>query len=268
MSEETVVETPVVETPAVELTPVEQVASEQGWMPKTDWEASGKDPNEWRSAKEFQDRGEFYKTINSLKRENKQTQAALTALQRHHQYVFEKARIQAIDELKKERRVALRSDDPDRVEAIENQIEREQVQFAQERQALAQSQQAAQQAGIPPEFETWKASNSWYEQDTDLHDYADATGLIFIQRNPNAKPDEVLKHIDTKIRKQFPDKFPVRRAAPNPTAQVDKTVRVKSKDDVELTELETEIMKTLVQSGTMTADQYKAEIKAANKRSR
>lgn len=269
MTEAVVVEAPVVAADAVvELSPVEQAASEAGWMPKIDWEASGKDPNEWRSAKEFQDRGEFYKTINSLKRENKQTQATLTALQRHHQYVFEKARIQAIDELKKERRVALRSDDPDRVEAIENQIEREQVAFAQEKAALVQSQQAAQNAGVPPEFEAWKQNNSWYDKDQDLHDFADATGLIFIQRNPNAKPDDVLKHIDMKMKKQLADKVEVRRAAPNPTAVVDRTIRVAKKDDIELNELETEIMKTLVQSGTMTKEQYIAEIKAANKKGR
>jgi hypothetical protein len=264
MTTETEVVAPVVEVVEAEVSPIEQEALDQGWMPKEKWVESGKNPDDWRGAKEFKERGEFFKVINSLKRDQKQTKAAHDALVRHHQYVFEKARIQAIDDLKKERRQAMRNEDLDRVEQIEDQIEKEQSQFAQERAQLAASQQAAAQAGPPAEFEAWKSTNTWYDTNQELREYADDVGIAYIARYPTAKPDEVLKVIDTKMRKQFPDKFGARRASPSPTAVADKTTRVsKRTDDVTLTDLEQEIMQTLVKSGDMTEAQYKAEIKKA-----
>ena len=79
VKEEKVVEEPVEEivdeTP--EYSSAEQAAMEQGWLPKEDWEEAGRDPDEWRSAREFNDRGEFFKTIHQQKREMKAQASAL-----------------------------------------------------------------------------------------------------------------------------------------------------------------------------------------------
>jgi hypothetical protein len=42
------------------LTEIEQRASSRGWVPKDEWDG---DPEEWRPAKEFIDRGELFKKI-------------------------------------------------------------------------------------------------------------------------------------------------------------------------------------------------------------
>lgn len=214
----------VVEAAVAQVDPVAEQATAQGWVPKEEWVKQGKSADEWRPAKEFVERGELYKSIHTTKRELKQTQAALTALQRHHQYVFEKARIQALDELKKERRMALREGDLETVEVLDDRIEDTTKQFEEEKARLVESQ-AAVQVGPPPEFEEWKSQNTWYETDNELKEYADAIGIIYINKNPKAPPVEVLKHIDGKMRKQYPDKFGVRRAAPNAVAAVDRTAQ-------------------------------------------
>jgi len=252
------------EVKVVEPTEVEIQAAEQGWMPKDKWEAEGKSLDEWRPAKEFVDRGELFKTIHQTKRDLKQTQAALTALQRHHQYVFEKAHQQAVTDLKKEKREALRSEDLDRVNAIDEEIEEVKTQFQKDRDNMVQAAQQAQ-ASAPPEFEAWKADNRWYDTDSDLREYADATGFIYMSKTPNAKPDDVLRYIDQKLRKQFPDKFGVKRVASNPTTVVDKTAsrQVQKKDEVVLDEMEVEIMKTLVRQGVLTEEKYKEDLKKA-----
>lgn len=228
MSEENkVVETPVEEVVAeavAQIDPVAEQATAQGWVPKEDWVAAGKSPEDWRPAKEFVERGELYKSIHSTKRELKQTQAALNALQKHHQYVFEKARLQAIDELKKERRLALREGDLEAVEVLDDRIEDTRQQFEEERAALHQAQ-AAVQVGPPPEFEAWKSQNTWYETDNEMKEYADAIGLIYINKNPKAPPSQVLSHITDKMRKQYPEKLGVKRAAPNAVARVDRTAQ-------------------------------------------
>lgn len=253
------------EVVVVEPTEVELQATEQGWVPKAQWEADGKSPDEWRPAKEFVDRGELFKTIHQTKRDLKQTQAALTALQRHHQYVFEKAHLQAITDLKKEKRQAIQSEDLEKVSAIDEEIEQVQTQFQQDRGAMVQAQAQAQ-VGPPPEFEAWKADNRWYDADQDMREYADATGFIYMSKTPNARPEDVLKYIDQKIKKQYPEKFgSQRKTAPSPTATADKTAtrQVQKKDEVLLDEMETEIMKTLVRSGVLTEAEYKDQLKKA-----
>lgn len=266
MSETTEVVAETVETtevgtaaPAIEADPVVERALEQGWLPKEEFVKAGRDESEWRPAKEFVERGELYKSIHSTKRELKQTQAALTALQRHHQYVFEKAKLQAIDELKKERRQAIRSEDPERVEEIEEAIEQHKQELVEAKQQVAQ---ATQQLGPPPEFVEWKDKNVWYDTDEEMREFADAAGLIYINKNPRAAPQEVLKHIETKMRKQFPEKFGIRKAAPSAVAAVNRTSKSsKSVDTIELTEQERRVMKTFVDNGVMTEAEYIKELK-------
>jgi predicted DNA-binding protein (UPF0278 family) len=250
-------------TPEVEVVadPVVEQASSQGWVPKEDWVKAGKDEAEWRPAKEFVERGELYKSIHTIKRELKQERAAREALAKHHQYVFEKARLAAINELKQERRQALRDGELERVEEIEDKLEQTQQQFAQEKAALVQAQAAAQ-AGPPAEFETWKATNTWYDQDQEMHEFADATGLIFINKNPSAQPKEVLAHIDTKMRKQFPEKFNIKRAAPNAVAGVDRTGNKPSRTSEPAIDPEMEkVIKNFTEATGMSRADYIKELK-------
>ena len=247
MSEETKVE--VVEEKqeqVVEPTPTEAKASEQGWMPKERWEAEGRDPEEWRPAKEFVDRGELFKSIHNIKRELKQEQARTTALQKHHQYVFEKAHKQALDDLKKEKRQAMKAEDLDKVAELDDEIEAKQEKFVTEKAELVAQVQATQ-TPVVPEFEQWKETNTWYGADEELSEFAEATAFVYMKKNPGYDPTKVLKHIEDKVRKQFPDKFGIRKAAPNPTVAADKTgVRKPKADDIELDVMEKEMMKNLV----------------------
>ena len=243
--------------------PIEEQARAQNWVSKDEWIESGRDENEWRPAKEFVDRGELYKSLHGTKRELRQAQAALTTLQRHHQYVFEKAHKQALQDLKKERRAALADEDLNRVEEIEEELDNLDKEHKTELVQLQSVKQQIENTNIVnPEFQVWVNKNTWYVQDDDLRDHADAVGLVYMNRNPGTTAQNVLQHIDNEMKKKFPEKFG-KRAAPNAVASVDRTGKkgpVKD-SDIELTELEREMMHTLVKSGILTEQQYKAELK-------
>ena len=250
--------TTTVEPSVPELSPVEQQASEQGWVPKADWEAAGRDVNEWRPAKEFVDRGELYKSIHTTKRELKQTQIALDALQRHHKYVFEKAHEQAIRDMRAEKRLALRNEDFERMEEIETEIEQLQDTHKQEVAQIAAAT-AAQTPAVAPAFQSFVDRNSWYLTDKSLRDEADAIGFIFLNNQGNK--DELFSHVEKEMKRKFPEKFGVRRAAPNAVAAVDKTNKKAAKDDFPMTQEERKIMMTFVDKGIMTEKEYIAELK-------
>ena len=258
VEETKVEETKVEEEAVVEPSPTEVSARTQGWVTKEEWTESGRPVDDWRPAKEFVDRGELFKSIHSTKRELKQTQQALDALQRHHQYVFEKAHAQALKDLKDERRLALRNEDLDRVEAIEDEIEERQQRFQKERPVPVVA------SGPPVEFTNWVSANSWYESDADLRDFADAAGLVYVNKHPEARnnPMAVLQHVEKEIRQKFPEKFgTVKKAAPNAVASVDRQAARAKGSDIQLDEMEMDIMRTFVRSGIMTEAEYKAELK-------
>ena len=263
--EETEQKAPEKEVVVAEPTPHELQAREQGWVSEEEWVESGRDASEWRPAKEFVDRGELYKSIHQTKRELKQTQQALTALQKHHQFVFEKAHQKALAELKAEKRVAIRNEDFERLEAIEEEIDATQEAYVEQKQAQAQVAQEVAVTGPHPDFVDWQQRNSWYATDSDLREFADATGLVYTNKNPGIDPRLVLSHVEKTVRTKFPEKFGARKtAAPNPTASGDRqnTRMGKTKgDDLQLDDMEREIMSTLVKTGTMTEAEYKSELR-------
>lgn len=238
---------------------IELEAMDQGWLPKEEWEESGRDPSEWRSAKEFKERGEFFKTIHQLKRENRQNTAALDSMKKHHQFVFDQAYRRAKAELRKERREALRADDVDTAEAVDEQIEKLDEEYQTQKAELVKIPVDVQ---TPPEFDAWRARNGWYDGDEDLRDFADAIGMVYTRKNPGIPPERVLKHVETEVKKKFPEKFGVRKAAPNAVASVDRTkTGRKSAETYELDETETHIMNDLVRAGVMTKAEYIADLK-------
>ena len=244
----------------------ELTARDQGWVSKEEWTEAGKDESEWRPAKEFVERGELYKSIHQTKRELKQTQQALTALQKHHQFVFEKAHQKALDELKQEKRMAIRNEDFERLEAIEDQIDKVHEDYKEQKQVQAQVAQEVVVQGPHPDFVEWQGRNSWYATDTDMREIADALGIVYSNKNPGIAPQEVLKYVEKQVRSKFPEKFGARKtAAPNPTASGDRqntrsAIKAKT-DDLQLDDMERSIMQTLVKSGTMTEAEYKAELR-------
>jgi len=261
VEEEEVVEKEVEEVVEPTYSPTETAAMEQGWLPKDQWEESGRDPNEWRSAKEFQERGEFFKTIHQQKREIKQTQAALDGLRRHHEFVFDQAYRKAKAELRKDLREARRADDIDTMEQVEEQLETLDQEYQTQKQQLTND--VAPPVTSPPEFENWRARNSWYDADESLREEADAIGIVYTGKHKGVPPSEVLDHVEKEIKKRHREKFATRRAAPNAVNSVDRTggTRKRSSPEYQLDETETAIMNDLVRSGAITKEQYISDLK-------
>ena len=238
------------------LSPVETKAADQGWKPKEEWVAEGGDPDEWRSAREFVDRGELLKQIHNQNRKLKQIEQGHDALKQHHSTVYEKAYKDAVASLKAQRRAAMIDGDLDAVDIIEEQIEETKAEYQSEQAKIKQ-----QPVRPDPQFVAWVDRNTWYETNEDLREFADFKGISYAKKHPGIEPAAVLKHVEEEVKKKFPEEFGVRRAAPSPVAGVDKTSRKGAADSFELTEIEESIMKNLVRSKTMTKEEYIKELK-------
>ena len=234
-----------------ELSPVEQKAMEQGWVPQDQWDG---DPEQWRPAKEFLDRGELFKKIEDQNRTIKEFKRALDDLKQHHAKTRETEYSRALQALKEQKKAALEEGDADAVIKLDDQID-----LVKEEQQKLKQQPVTQDELVAPEFTTWVEKNSWYESSQPMRAYADALGRDLAFKG--LTPSQVLKEVEKQVRLEFPNKFtnPNRNKPGAVEGSTNKGGR--SNEVVELSDEERRVMQRFVRTGVMTEKQYMEELK-------
>lgn len=237
-----------------QLSPIEQRAMEQGWVPQDQWNG---DPDDWRPAKEFVDRGELFKKIDEVKRENRNLKNALEEFGKHHAKVRETEYKRALEDLKAQKRAALHEGDADAVIEIDEKIDE-----VKEQQRVAQATPRVQEAEPDPVFVAWANRNTWYTNDRAMKAVADEIGREMILRGVQDKV-EILKAVESGIKKEFPHKFtnPNREKAGAVEGSTSR-VAARKDDSLNMSEAEKRIMENIVKTGVMTKEQYIKEYKA------
>lgn len=246
-----------------EYTALEQEAMAQGWVPEEEYNG---DPDRFVTAKEFIQRGEFFRKIESQSKIIKDLNRQIEHLARMSKQSFEAGVKKTLQELKQAKKEAFAEGDVDRVTDIDEQI------LEVKTQAQLAAQQNAQRGAeaiqeVHPELQAWIGRNRWYETDVIMRGAADALGVQLA--NQGYSPTEVLHKVEQQIKEQFPQKFRnVNRDRPNAVENGSgrRGGRGASVDDVELTPLEREMMGKLVKAGHLTEKEYKAQIKEARLR--
>jgi len=242
----------------VELSPMEERATDQGWRPKEAFIADGGNEKDWRPAKEFLDRGELFSKIEEVKRENRNLKRTMQLFKEHHDKVAKVEYDRALDTLKRQKKEALIEGDADKVIEIDSQIL--ETRDAQKAAVVSQAFQE-EQPQINPVFTAWVERNNWYQTNQEMRVTADQVGMAFKQANPETGPDLILKEVEKRIKKIYPEKFinPHKEAAPL-VESGGKSPRQSRSNKVELTEEEQSAMRRFVKAGALTEEQYIAEI--------
>lgn len=240
----------------VRVDPYEAQAREQGWVPKDDFVG---DPEKWRPAKEFVERGELFGKIDSLGKELKETRKTLKMLQEHHSKVKDSEFKRAVAELKEQQKKHLEEGNSDAyLEATELLTDLKAEQKARE---VLETQQPQQSNQPDPRFVAWTQENKWYLNNPEMHDFADALGTGYAQRNPNVTPEEVLKYVAAQVKVQFKDKFENPNRNKPSAVEGSGNASPKKSEDFQLTEEERKIMNTFLRQNIMTKEEYLAEVK-------
>lgn len=254
--EQVVETTETTEPEVVTISEVEKKALMMGWHPKDEFQG---EEDDFIDAAEFVRRKPLFDKIDGVSKELRETRKALKALQDHHEKVKESEYKRALDDLKAQKKEALRSGDEDALVEIDEKIV--DVKAAQK---VAQAQEVKQAAQPHPALVKWVEVNKWYVTDAELRSVADNIGVSYAQQNPGKHPDEVLQYVTGRIKKIYPEKFsnPQKDKAPNVEgASSNASSSRKSTDDFKLSEEQRKVMNTLVRQGVLTKEQYIAEIK-------
>ena len=238
--------------PNTTVDPYEDQAREQGWRPKEEYEG---DPDKWRPAKEFVERGELFGKIDSMGKELKETRKALKMLQEHHSKVKETEYNNALKELKALQKKHLEEGNSDGyLETTELLTDLKAEQKAREVAAQVAPKQP------DPRFITWANDNKWYNSDQDMRQFADAIGIGYAQSNPGVDPIDVLNYVTAQVKSRFKEKF-VNPNRSKPNSVEGASTPTASKSSFEMTDDERRVMNTFVRQGIMTKEEYIAELK-------
>lgn len=201
-----------------EFTESEQLAYSQGWRPEEEWKG---DPDKWVGANEFLFRGELMeriqkqtKVINDMNATQAELKKALKALGDHNSQIAEREYKRALDNLKKQRREAMREEDFDAVDEIEDRMD--ELKDAQKESKAPESEDKSEntkdeQQEAPPEVVTWMEANSeWYNSDPIMQGAADRLFLGHLDKNPGDFQG-ALDNVDTVMRKRFPEEFGIKK---------------------------------------------------------
>ncbi len=255
---------------APEYTAREQEAIAQGWQPEDEWVAAGKDAKQWRPADAWLDRGDFFKTISALN-SKVQSQEKLIAAAFDQGRKLEQAKLQEeLKELKDQRKLARQEGDFETADKIDDKIDQ-----VKEKQAVPMPK-APSTITPPPEFGIFRQRNPWYDKDVALHFAADGIGGEFLRQNPNATNAELYWHVEQVMAQRFPELKGKPAVAPPSPSGAGGSVKsntanagASSKLEGQMSDMEKEIMKTLIKTGTFkNKEEYLKEYAAAPRRSR
>jgi len=250
----------------------EQRAYDKGWRPKEEFHG---DPEDWRPAKEWLERGEIFERMRHISKEAYEAKNALNSVYQEFMKYRETAYKQALEDLKSERKQAWNEGDYDKVEKLEEQIDKTKEQQAVERaRAMAKAKEQQQtQNQIDPDVQAWIDRNKWYTEDKEMRAYADATANIFAEEHKRlgqpVDPFKLQAHVESSVRKLFADKF--RKGPPSPDSQgsrqqsgSNRTTDKYAQVERNMSEEELKIMNTLVKHSGISKEQYmKDYIKAS-----
>ena len=237
---------------------IEQRALEMGWRPKEEFDG---DEDDFIDATEFVRRKPLFEKIDHVGKELRETRKALKALQEHHQKVKEAEYQNALKQLRSEKKQALEDGDADQLIEIDDRIaEAKAAEVVQRNQAIAEAR------APHPNFVAWVNKNQWYQSDVELRTTADQIGTAYAAKNPEINPDDVLKYVEQRIKKLYPENFknPNRERASAVEARTSTTTSEKKNgiDDYPLTDDERRVMNTFVRAEIMTKEEYIRDLKA------
>lgn len=189
---------------------VEQKARKMGWTPKEEFKG---DPEKWRSAEEFVERGEnmvpiLRDTVRKQERKIADLERNIAEIAVNATKSEQRAVQKALSELKARQIEAVAAGNTEAFVQIDQEIE------DLHKQAL---ESQPKPKGPPPEYVEWEEKNTWVRNDPVMLAYAESQFEYLKRTKPGMLYSEVLESVSKAVKKEFPDKFsnPRRESAPS-----------------------------------------------------
>lgn len=199
------------------LSEVEQKAVKMGWTPKDQFRG---DPDKWRPAEEFVERGE--NMLPLLKAQVKRQDREISELKEnfkkfgeYHTKTEQRAYEKAMADLREQRAQAIASGDGAAFDRVDNEINAIRKDLEESARKVVQAENNSEN---DPVFVEWKSRNSWVN-DPKAEQWAFSYGSYLINAGKAERGLDVFEKISKAARTEFPDKFENQRRTTAPAVE-------------------------------------------------
>jgi len=191
---------------AAQVSEAEAKATDMGWVPQDQWKGN---PDAWRPAEEFVQRGENILPIvkDRLSKAENDLKMLLASQKQFEKRITEEANAKAqasyekrVKELDKRELEAFNNADTEEYLAAKN--ERAQLQ-----PPVLETVDEAPAQTTNPEFVEWESKNAWYQDDAVLRRNADIIAEEVWAANPNMAAKELYAKVEARVKEEFSHKF-------------------------------------------------------------
>ena len=245
--------------------PINEAARSQGWVPQEEWDG---DPTEWRDAQVFLERGEYFKTMGTQKKQIDKLNAMVDKMATIQAKTREDERTKVLKELSQQKVQAMEEGEYARIVDIDNEMDKLRSEPAMSVPATPGQSEDEYSANKIAEYID---NNKWYRTSSDMREYADTIAVGYRNTNPNATIDDVLEYTDSQIKLRYPEKFGNQAPSASPVAATGRTTKPSSKrtnqkktlDDLPASsrDMYAQIGQSFVDAGAVDSiDEYVAEL--------
>jgi hypothetical protein len=177
-------------------------AQEMGWVPQEEWKG---DPEKWRPAADFVDRGENILPI--LKDRVNKLEADLKIALKSNQKEIDRIKAESYAKAKAEYDEKINHLNELEANAIKNSDGDAYLQIKKVKETVKPPE--VEVSGESEEFKNWKDKNPWYQEDKELAEYADFLSHKIVMEKNGHVPDitEALAEMEKRTKAKFPEKF-------------------------------------------------------------
>ena len=245
--------------------PIEEAARGQGWVPQEEWDG---DPTQWRDAQVFLERGEYFKTMGTQKKQIDKLNAVVEKMASIQAKTREDERQRVLAELSDKKVSAMEDGEYERVATIDNEMSKVRAEPAM---VVPNVEGQSEQEYTQNKIADYIDNNSWYRTNSDMRQYADSIAVGFRQNNPQSTIDDVLEYTDSEIKIRYPEQFGGQVPSASPVATTGRTTKPSPKgtnkkktlDDLPASsrDMYTQIGQSFVDAGAVDSiDEYVAEL--------
>ena len=199
--------------------PVEEAARGQGWVPEEEWDG---DPTQWRDAQVFLERGEYFKTMGTQKKQIDKLNAVVEKMASIQAATREDERQRVLQELSEKKVSAMEEGEFERVATIDNEMNKIRSEPAM---AVPNVQGQNEELYTQNKIAEYIDNNQWYRTNSDMRQYADSLAVGFRTGNPNATIDDVLEYTDREVKIRYPEQFGGQVPSASPVASTRRTTK-------------------------------------------
>ena len=203
--------------------PIEQEARSQGWVPEGEWDG---DPTQWRDAQVFLERGEYFKTMGSQKKQIDKLNAVVEKMATIQAKTRENERTKVLKELSEQKVQAMEEGEYARIVDIDNEMDKIRAEPAMSVPATAGQGEDEYTTNKIAEYVD---NNKWYRTSSDMREYADTVAVGYKTTNPQATIDDILEYTDSQVKSRYPEKFGNQAPSASPVAVTGRTTKPSSK---------------------------------------